>query len=366
MHVGWPTSVLADVTFIDTPGLASLDDENSARTRDFLESHDTDAADADAVIFLMRHVHRLDLGFLDAFMDRTVAGSSPVNSVAVLSRADEIGGGRPDAMESSARIAARYAADPEVRTRCATVVPMAGLLAESGLTFREDEAAAVRLLAATDADVLDEMLLSIDQFCDLEASDLTVEVRRDLLGRLGLFGVRAAVDAARLDGVTSAAALSQFLVELSGLPRLRRLLAEQFTPRATVLKARSCLLRIRALADAVAADDPALATWIRTALERIDVTSVEFARLRAAHLVTSGLIDVAVDDADDLRTVLTAVDAATALGLAADTPDDQLKAAALPAIGRWRAVAGDPLQPPLVAEVYEAAARTCETIYVRA
>ena len=243
---------------------------------------------------------------------------------------------------------------------------MAGLLAETGLTLREDEAAAIRMLAATDARRARRMLLSADQFCDLDASDLTVEMRRDLLARLGMFGVRAAVDAARHDGVTSAAALSQFLVEVSGLPRLRRLLAEQFTPRAAVLKARSCLVRIRALADAVASDDPALALWIRTALERIDVTSVEFARLRAAHLVTSGLVDVPAGDFDDLRAVLTAVDAAAALGLPGDASDDALKSAALPAIGRWRAVAGDPLQPPLVAEVYEAAARTCETIYVRA
>ena len=111
-----------------------------------------------------------DIAFLDAFMDRTVTAASPVNAVAVLSRADEIGAGRLDAMESSARIAARYEHDPQLRGLCAAVVPMAGLLAETGLTLREDEVAALRMLANTDDATLERMLLSADQFCDTRAA----------------------------------------------------------------------------------------------------------------------------------------------------------------------------------------------------
>ena len=148
--VSWPTSSLETVTLIDTPGLASINDENSRRTRDFLEADPDRPSDADAVIYLIRHAHRADIAFLDAFMDRTVTAASPVNAVAVLSRADEIGAGRLDAMESSARIAARYEQDPQLRGLCAAVVPMAGLLAETGLTLREDEVAALRMLANTD------------------------------------------------------------------------------------------------------------------------------------------------------------------------------------------------------------------------
>ncbi len=102
----------------------------------------------------MRHLHRSDVEFLDGFLDRSVGNVSPVNAVAVLSRADEIGACRPDAMDSAARIAERYRHDDQVRALCSTVVPVAGLLAETGLTLREDEAA-VRsgaLAALDDAD----------------------------------------------------------------------------------------------------------------------------------------------------------------------------------------------------------------------
>ena len=59
LDVRWPASTLDQITLIDTPGLASLNDENSRRTRDFLE-HDERRTrrDADAVIYLMRHLHR--------------------------------------------------------------------------------------------------------------------------------------------------------------------------------------------------------------------------------------------------------------------------------------------------------------------
>ena len=91
LDIQWPTSRLERITLIDTPGLQSLNDENSRRTRDFLEVESDEGSAVDAVIYLMRHLHTTDVAFLDAYMDRTVPESSPVNAVAVLSRADEIG-----------------------------------------------------------------------------------------------------------------------------------------------------------------------------------------------------------------------------------------------------------------------------------
>ena len=66
-------------------------------------------ADADAVLYLMRHLHAGDARFLEAFMDHSIAHASPVNAVVVLSRADEIGSARPDALISARAIARRSA-----------------------------------------------------------------------------------------------------------------------------------------------------------------------------------------------------------------------------------------------------------------
>ena len=83
----------------------------------------------------------------------------------------------------------------------------------AGLTLREDEVANLRVLAATDAETLERMLLSSDEFLELSRSELTLENRRDLLDRLGLYGVRLAMREIGT-GLTTAATLGPRLVEL--------------------------------------------------------------------------------------------------------------------------------------------------------
>lgn len=363
--IQWPSSALQATTLIDTPGLASMNDENSVRTRDFLEATAGHPSDADAVIYLMRHLHKSDVAFLDAFMDRSVAGASPVNAVAVLARADEIGAGRADALESAARIAARYRSDPRVRALCATVTPMAGLLAETGLTLREDEAASLRMLADTPADELERMMLSADNFCDVSASALTAELRRDLLQRLGMYGVRFALDQIR-GGASSAAQLAPLLVQRSGLPDLRGIIERHFLPRARVLQARTALVALRALAHDLRADDPAGAGQIEREAERIEAGAVEFAQLRVAHLVLSGAVRVAEDERAEIERVLLAPDGPSALGLPGDAPADDRRSLAIAGIERWRTKASDPLADPALVETCETVARTYEGIYAGA
>jgi GTPase SAR1 family protein len=362
LEVNWPSSALDRITLIDTPGLASINDENSRRTREFLDPGAEGGSDADAVIYLMRHVHKDDVGFLDAFMDRSVSAASPVNTVAVLSRSDEIGAGRPDAMESATRIARRYENDPQVRALCASVTPLAGLLAETGITLREDEVACLRTLAATDPAVLERMLLSVDEFCDVSASDLTVELRRDLLDRLGMFGVRIALGELAA-GHTTASALGPRLVAHSGFDALRSIITGHFMPRARVLQARTALASLRALARSIRADDPRTANAIDREAERIESSAVEFAQLRAAHLVTSGTVRVNDAEREALGRLFLAPSHAEALGLGPSTADEALRDAALTAVTRWRNRAGDPLADPALIEVCETAARSCEAIY---
>ncbi len=365
LEIQWPASALKQVTLIDTPGLASINDDNSRRTRDFLEHDESNPTDADAVIYLMRHLHRSDVEFLDAFMDRSVTAASPVNAVAVLSRADEIGSCRLDAMESAGRIVERYRNDESVQRLAATVVPMAGLLAETGLTLRESEAADLRALASTPDDVLQRMLLAADTFCDLHASDLTVEARRNLLDRLGMFGVRVAVGEVRA-GRATAAQLGPRLVEISGLGELRRVIAHHFLPRARVLQARSALAAVRGLARELRSVHAAIAGQIDRHAEQMEASAVEFGQMRAAHLIATGLVRVNDGERRELQRLLLGDGTPQALGLDAAAGPDNVRAEALRAVSRWRARASDPLADPRLVEVAEVAARTGESLYAAA
>jgi hypothetical protein len=108
----------------------------------------------------------------------------PINAIGVLSRADEVAVGRLDAMASAERIAQRYRRDPGVRRLVQTVVPVAGLLAETGATLREAEFQALRQLAGVDPATTDALLLSTDRFVSPETVvTLTHMERAHLLDR---------------------------------------------------------------------------------------------------------------------------------------------------------------------------------------
>ncbi len=364
LDIGWPASVLHDVTLIDTPGLASVNDEHSLRTREFLAFGEDRPSDADAVIYLMRHLHARDAEFLDAFLDRSVVGASPANAIAVLSRADEIGACRLDAMDSARRVADRYRGDPTLRALCSTVVPVAGLLAETGLTLRETEAAAIRTLTATPEQTLRRMLLSADDFCAPDRSELTVEARRGLLGRFGLFGVRLAVAEMQAGRATTAVALSRALIAASGLDALWAELRERFAPRARVLKARTAIVALRALARE--APDAAWAGRVAAGIERIEASALDFAELRAHHLVLTGTVRLADAERAEVTRVTGATDLASRLGVAPDAPASSITAVALDGIGRWRSRGSDPFADPVLTEVSETMARAYEAAYAEA
>ncbi|MGH2476405.1 MAG: dynamin family protein, partial [Candidatus Limnocylindrales bacterium] len=186
IDVGWPSQNLVDLTLIDTPGLASADERSSARTvAAMLDRPGEGPGQADAVLYLMRHLHRADAQFLEAFTDRSIAHASPVNAVVVLSRADEIGAARPDALESARAIGERYAAEPRVRDLASGVVPVAGLLAETGATLRQEQFDWLRTVAGLKPARRDALLESVDRFRDDDRNPLGNDIREELLERFG-------------------------------------------------------------------------------------------------------------------------------------------------------------------------------------
>jgi hypothetical protein len=102
--------------------MGSLSENITKRAWELLAADEEQESPADAVLYLMRHLHAGDLDFLRAFHDTEVSQPNPVNAIGVLSRADEIGVGRVDSMASARRIATRLSTDPNVRRVVQTVV----------------------------------------------------------------------------------------------------------------------------------------------------------------------------------------------------------------------------------------------------
>ncbi len=366
IEVGWPSKKLTDLTLIDTPGLSSTDEATSERTMHALVDEDADGpGEADAVLYLMRHLHRSDSQFLEAFLDRSIAHASPVNAVVVLSRADEIGAARVDALDSARAIAARYGADPQVRALASGVVPIAGLIAETGATLRQEQFGWLREVATLDEARRTNLLRSVDQFRDADLNPLGEEIREELLSRLGLFGIRLAIRLLVEGEVRTAPQLSDALLEHSGIRELQRILAERYGGRAQVLKARSALAALRAIGRELDRRGVAEAADVVVAVDRLEASSQDLAMLRLLHLVMTGLVTLGSSERLELDRLSGVGGVGEKVGLSADAQPPDVRAAALEGIDRWRSRAGNPLTDRRMIEAAEILSRAYEEIYAR-
>ena len=363
VDVEWPTERLRDVTLVDTPGLASISDDISMRSQRYLATDEQGPGEADAVIYLLRHLHPADVSFLEAFKDSIATRGTSVNAIAVISRADEIGSSRTNAMATAERVAARYRQDPRVHSLCQAVVPVAGLIAQAAATLREDEARALHDIASLDPARAAHLLLSAERFIVVdEPGAPDPAMRHRLLDRLGLFGVRLAAELIAAERVTTSAELARELEARSGIVELRRLLTGQFASRAAVLKARSTLATVWALAGLQGGKDGRM---LKEQVRDIENAAHELVEIHLLWQLRSGAVRLG-RDGTEARQVLGdgGADPRHRLGLPPTASPDDVRTAALTAIGRWRSVAEDPLLVKEAREVAHGVVRTCEALAI--
>lgn len=357
--VTWPSQSLRSVTLIDTPGIGSLSEQTTRRTWGLLVPDDEETP-ADAVVYLLRHLHANDIEFLRAFHDTEVSRPSPVNAIGVLSRADEIGAGRLDSMASARRIAARLGGDANVRRLVQSVVPVAGLLAETAVTLTETEVAQLRRIAGLPPREAEELLLSVDRFVRTRPELGLTSLERDaLLARFGLFGVRLTSTLLRRGVATTATDLSRELTERSGLTQLREIIGSLFLERRDVLKSRSALL---ALAEITRACERPGSAALAADVERTIASAHPFNELRVLSSLRAGWVTGKADVVADLEQLIGGAGNSTGrrLRLDPDATVTELTAAAEQALARWQRRAESPMTAYEMTIAARVAVRSCE------
>ncbi len=346
--VDWPTRTLRHTVLIDTPavGVANAPASTGPSIMDRV------VREADAVLYLARRAPGTELNALRLIPETPVSRAAPVHTIAVLSRADEIGGGRIDALVAAKRIARRHRRDVRMRSLCLNVIAVAGLLAEAGRTLREPQYAALAGLAALDRGALDELLLSTDRFLGGADTVAALAVRQDLLNRLGLVGVRLCTTLIR-QGCGDAGALASQLVRRSGLAELRESIRRLFVERRGLLKARSALL---ALEFVLRAEPRPGSDRLAAELERTVAGAHEFRELRLMAALHSGRTRLpAALEAEAQRLIgMEGTDVSTRLAAGEQATGAQLWALGTQALDRWVEHA----ENPLFSHAQQGAART--------
>lgn len=346
--VDWPTRTLRHTVLIDTPAVGV---SNAAATTG-PSIMDRVTREADAVLYLARRAPGTELNALRLIPETPVSRAAPVHTIVVLSRADEIGGGRIDALLAAKQIARRHRRDVRMRGLCLNVIAVAGLLAEAGRTIREPQYAALASLAAIDRSELDELLLSTDRFLGGADTVATLSVRQDLLNRLGIVGVRLATTLIR-QGCGDVGSLASQLVRRSGLAELRESIRQLFVERRGLLKARSALL---ALEFVLRAEPRPGSDRLAAELDRTVAGAHEFRELRLMAALRSGRTRLpAALEAEAQRLIgMEGTDVSTRLAADEQATGAQLWTLGAQALDRWLEHA----ENPLFSHAQQGAART--------
>lgn len=290
---------LRDLTLVDTPGLASAGgSDTSSRTEQLLTQDSLSSAEAaDALLFVLNGPVKDDeQAAVEAFR-RASRHAPAATALAVLTKADRLSADPRQSWTAARDLADRIAL--EHRSLFAAVVPVVGLLAETGcLGLAEQEAADLRALAESWDDEDTALALSdAELFCTLAAPVPEVRRRALLQDRLDLFGAGELLTAVRDGRARTAHALSDLALEVSGLPHLRQALGAEVTARADALKAGRALAALEA-----ASYLPGASAGLRDDVERLqlsdDLLPVRLAQARA--VVSSGRVSLPTPLADQL------------------------------------------------------------------
>ncbi|AZG46340.1 dynamin family protein [Gordonia insulae] len=360
LDVEWPSRALQSRTIVDTPGTASLSTGLSASTTRLLTPDDGESG-VDAVVYLMRALTAADTSMLRRISSAIGGGSGPLGVIGVVSRADEIGAGRMDAMLSAQQVAGRFAAELARTGLCQAVVPVAGLLALGARTMREVEFRALVDLAALPGPELEAAILTVDRFVRPDVlPHIEPATRIALANRFGVFGIRLAVTLVRF-GVDTSVKLAAELVARSGLDELIGIIDTQFAQRADQLKAHTALV---ALDHVLSATEAPAAGRVRASVRHALADVHGFRELRLLNVLRAGGLDLPADQVAELTRLIggRGVDPITRLDLDPGSSDPTIRSAAVEAAARWRARSGHPLVAASEADACRVAARSAEGV----
>lgn len=250
--VYYPSEVLKQIEFIDTPGLNSVYGTDSQNTSDFLSlrgEQDTlkEAGKADAVIFAFQGTFtEVDKKALQDFHGKGKGNTSPINSIGIFTRLDERGcdwnvmKSVSDPVSSSRPYIQKHMGDPLIKSLLFSILPVCAKPAEGYMQLEEQDWAALKKLSTVEPQKLRMALHDSEKF-SVRSDKLyddnifgSTHNRKRLIDRISAYGIREITEQLRAGKTPED--LQGILQEVCGIDSVRKLISSHFGNRIFLIK----------------------------------------------------------------------------------------------------------------------------------
>lgn len=243
LEVTYNHEILKTINIIDTPGLDSFYGTDSQNTLDFLHKVRPDAV----IMLFSKSINADTLGVIEDFRQGVGAGLSPLNSMGVMSKIDNIWASDPDLdpLKEAQKISKRLMGLEIVKNTLFNIYPVSALVALSASTLSEEDFNKIRRLTEIDDNAWDDMMMSEARFVkdrnDFPLSVLELEYLRDTYGRYGIFIIVEAIKNGEVNDIDEA---KQILKKQSGFDDFIDTVRSHFGQRATLIKSYSSIFTL--------------------------------------------------------------------------------------------------------------------------
>jgi hypothetical protein len=318
VEVFYPSDALKMFNLIDTPGLESYFAQDTRNTLDFLglspqdltEATETEASNADAVLYLFSHgMGQSDHDVMTEFQGPTVGQVSPINAIGVLTKADIYWPSVEEPAETGRRITRRLMSEHRsIRSLFYNIYPVSGLVGFGARTLTSDEFDTLCRLTTIPWERFERLVRHRSRFGDREYENIPIPAseRRQVLSRLGQYGVWEACRLIRA-GIQDGEQLGEKLYERSGLQTLEEVIRSHFGNRAFLIKLNTGFRQVRTACFREQTHrtgvDQQIVREIRSRFEALEAQQHAFQELRVLRSHYEGKLEFATDEEQQLLEV---------------------------------------------------------------
>jgi serine/threonine protein kinase len=312
LEVWLSADALKALTIVDTPGLKAVAPQTDGESADGAGSETVAIQRADALMFAIAgDAVASDHDALEGFRSRFEGSehASAINAIGVLTKADLVAA---DAAHLEPAVQRAAGLRDTLGSLVSTVVPIASRIAETVST----------------GSLTDDDLAQLSRWAGLNAAE-----RERLLGLLGRYGVRLALELADSGDPFNLVTLARRLRELSGIDELRKQI-DGIQLRADALKADAALTDLQSLSWRFRLPE------LRNRVDRLRLDAPLLELMRMFDRCASGQIELDESRIEELAQLLTGRTLAERLGLAPLASEGDLRHVAIARARNWRTYAG--------------------------